>query len=691
MRLINTATLQLDEFVGEIPEYAIVSHTWGDREVTFQEFYTPEGRQEPSYAKIQLSARQARADGFKYVWIDTCCIDKTSSAELSEAINSMMVWYEKSQVCYAYLADVPATFSKDAQEAAFRRSKWFTRGWTLQELIAPPQLVFFDCAWNAMYTRHHKASLVSQITQIDHTFLVDFQYRLPAGVPAHEYSLRSALDLASVAQRMSWMSRRQTTRIEDMAYCLLGVFGINMPLIYGEGTRAFLRLQEEIMKYSDDHSLFAWNPPPVDDVTPVRDPSRQYVGLLATSPAHFSDCHDIIRITGNLKATPHFYLTNKGIRLKLPFDKPGKWTGPRVLLQCQDRKMPSRILAVGLRKGPGDVYAREYFPLNSVDISMWRRWHPESIYALAWGSSPTMAPDRPCTVILRNIDPSLRILGISSSEGNWKPGSHVVPEPAFKWKQPCIKVAVLLGTKHDAKLVLLLVVHGRLAYGLGRLSGKPRDNEDTWARIKLNCVRLFLDNPSRMVTRWWQSSGNIHERIKDSVHAGQVDHAVTKSYPSAYTSSVKLDYHLGQRLVSIDIKPSPTALDRFANIDGELLDRIRETLFRAFPGRLAHDPYDLIHYYAWAFFVFNGLMTRFAIAFCMGGLVSVLIFCLLTAIAIFDDFFKFPDTPRAQVHRIDTGSSDRRPRLLKYMLYYCIWIFAQLVFSQAWRKFRDEY
>jgi hypothetical protein len=194
-----------------------------------------------------------------YIWIDTCCIDKSSSAELSEAINSMYRWYEESEVCYAYLEDVEEDYEnacedpdKDANngsikslnenvEKNIRKSRWFTRGWTLQELVAPSQIIFFAKNWSVLGVLGEKdndswdpernlGKLLSSITTIPEAVLAD-------------PSLRTS---CSVAKKMSWAAYRQTTRDEDMAYSLLGIFEVNMPLLYGEGDRAFIRLQERL-------------------------------------------------------------------------------------------------------------------------------------------------------------------------------------------------------------------------------------------------------------------------------------------------------------------------------------------------------------------------------------------------------------------------------------------------------------
>ncbi|KAI1347725.1 HET-domain-containing protein [Xylaria sp. FL0043] len=189
------------------------------------------------YWKILKTCLQARKDGLNYLWVDTNCIDKTSSAELSEAINSMYSWYYSSSICYAYLSDVQITDLN-----SFRQSRWFRRGWTLQELLAPRTVRFYSSDWTPIGTKNHLASLLANITRVDEKYLL------------YAEDIRSA----SVAQRMAAVADRTTTRPEDIAYCLLGLFNVNMPLLYGEGAMAFVRLQEEIMRVSDDHSLFAW-------------------------------------------------------------------------------------------------------------------------------------------------------------------------------------------------------------------------------------------------------------------------------------------------------------------------------------------------------------------------------------------------------------------------------------------------
>jgi hypothetical protein len=251
MRLLqynSDGDFSLTEFVeSDIPKYAILSHRWEAEEVTFKDLVDVTSKSKASYGKIQFCGAQARRNGLQYFWVDTCCIDKSNSTELAEAINSMFRWYQDASRCYVYLSDVSrrpfdsADKSNEPWESSFRKSRWFTRGWTLQELIAPASVEFFSKEGELL---GNKTSLERQICEI-------------TGIPIR--ALRGgSLPNFSVTERMLWAASRETTCKEDMAYSLLGIFDVNMPLIYGEGReKALGRLREEIDKASKG-SLFSF-------------------------------------------------------------------------------------------------------------------------------------------------------------------------------------------------------------------------------------------------------------------------------------------------------------------------------------------------------------------------------------------------------------------------------------------------
>jgi hypothetical protein len=311
MRLINSSTLRLEEFTDQtIPPYATLSHTWGDTEATFQDIeslghYDTTGTR---FTKISYCCEEARRDGLSHAWVDTCCIDKSSSAELSEAINSMFRWYQKSQICYVYLSDLSLTEKDKGFCTEFANCRWFTRGWTLQELLASQQVTFFNKSWVPVGSKTDLSQMISRITRIDPVFI--------QGNPS--------LFSASIARRMSWASQRQTTRAEDLAYCLLGIFEINMPLLYGEGSRAFLRLQEELMKGSRDQSLFAWK---------SAERGAECEGVFAKHPSQFRDSVDIVPYP--TQGGP-YSMTNNGLCIQVPTLSPSP-SGEICVLGCQYR------------------------------------------------------------------------------------------------------------------------------------------------------------------------------------------------------------------------------------------------------------------------------------------------------------------------------------------------------------------
>jgi hypothetical protein len=367
MRLLNVHTREISEFLSDtdIEPYAILSHTWRhNEEASFEDFQSlPKGllTAKKGYTKIDYCCRQAEADGYDWVWADTyvfrphvatffiycwpgsianecesCCIDKRSSAELSEAINSMFRLYKGAAVCYAYFADVQTHDNSDRLHTELTNSRWFTRGWTLQELLAPREMVLYTFDWQRIGSRFEFRDALSKITSIEVEYLCG----------------NHPLERASVSKRMSWAATRDTSRTEDIAYCLLGIFDVNMPLLYGEGKKAFRRLQEEILKANPmDHTLFAWgkivdvpkrqitDPLQLQGQKPIpwsaADASESLRGLFAESPKEFlhsggfspwrgtEGFYNTERTTerGTIARTSQYYPTVAGesVNIALPF------------------------------------------------------------------------------------------------------------------------------------------------------------------------------------------------------------------------------------------------------------------------------------------------------------------------------------------------------------------------------------
>jgi len=238
MRLLECVNGKLRltiDLARDIPEYAILSHTWGldSEEVTFRDLVDGTGENKTGYEKIRFCAEQARRDGLQYFWVDTCCIDKSNNTELSTAINSMFRWYHNAARCYVYLSGISAAGRKSSaiiRDPAFRTHRWFTRGWTLQELLAPVSVEFFTQDGQRLGDKRSLEQHIREITGIATLALRD-----------------NDLSQFDIEERFKWAKTRQTTHEEDWAYCLLGIFGIFMPLIYGEGkAHAVHRLEKEI-------------------------------------------------------------------------------------------------------------------------------------------------------------------------------------------------------------------------------------------------------------------------------------------------------------------------------------------------------------------------------------------------------------------------------------------------------------
>lgn len=346
MRLLNVRTLKLESFFGkQPPPYAILSHTWEQEELLYADIQDPAAPfpvLKIGAYKVKKSCTQALQHGFDYIWIDTCCIDKTSSAELSESINSMFAWYRHADICFAYLGDIDVPYA--TVKVPVERSRWLTRGWTLQELIAPRQVIFYNNRWKEIGRREPDAaifdnsqflSVLAKATGIPSSVLC----RRGAGPCAlrnlfeqateeqHDMRLYNGIcqvcsgrdtfpaflkERYSNAQKMSWAARRVTTRRDDQAYCLLGIFEVNMPLLYGEGDVAFIRLQEEIMRKSDDSSLLAF------DHFKLESPWKTgELGLLAPSARFFEDSAIRLPRSSRMQTMNRITVDSKLIGLRL--------------------------------------------------------------------------------------------------------------------------------------------------------------------------------------------------------------------------------------------------------------------------------------------------------------------------------------------------------------------------------------
>ncbi|CAI0647514.1 unnamed protein product [Colletotrichum noveboracense] len=335
MKLIHIENLDIQEFFDTPPPYAILSHTWEKDEVTFHDVSQKRVDGKAGWIKITSFCKivnEYLLDPVKYVWVDTCCINKSSSEELSEGINSMFRYYQEAVSCFVYLADVAYSDPSKPVDTSFERSRWSTRGWTLQELIAPTDLVFFDKEWQRIETKGDWSG-------------------------------------ASIARRMSWASTRETTRLEDIAYCLLGLFNVHMPLLYVEGSRAFIRLQEEILRQSDDYSLFAWDASQAEE-------NIAHIGVLATHPKFFKD-------SGSIEAYPvagPISISNLGIHARLSFEKNA--TGQTLVhLPCGFAGDVDSVVVLGLNLFQAEPVilsrARSKFRVSSTSETLRPEHHSE--------------------------------------------------------------------------------------------------------------------------------------------------------------------------------------------------------------------------------------------------------------------------------------------------------------------------
>jgi len=370
MRLLRTSTLEFQEFdLSLAPPFAILSHTWGEDEITFDDMRGDRAatKHRQGFQKVANFCQKAKEFGLDFGWIDTCCIDKRSSAELSEAINSMYQYYAISAVCFIHLADVEFGGAEPVV-AMIQKSRWFTRGWTLQELIASPTRRVFDAAWAPIIFDDMDKELGHGLDVLTEVLAAAAQ--LPIKL------LRGSSPVGSfcVADRMSWAATRHTTREEDMAYCLMGLFDVHMPIIYGEGGRkAFRRLQMEIMQTCFDQTLFAWRGP------------YENSGLLARKPSDFFDTPEL-SIWGPRYLSP-YTMTNVGLSVRL-IDVTSRGEEETelpqaplmVIIQC-DIQSPSNLQWLGLAICLEPV-AGASFQVNGSQGTAYRRVRCNELHAV---------------------------------------------------------------------------------------------------------------------------------------------------------------------------------------------------------------------------------------------------------------------------------------------------------------------
>ncbi|KAI6004437.1 heterokaryon incompatibility protein-domain-containing protein [Pisolithus orientalis] len=347
----------------EATKYAIVSHRWIEgAEVDYQEMTKlaemkeakqNEIRERLGYKKIIRSCEQALRDGYKYLWIDTCCINKPDISELSRSIKSMYRWYKNSSVCYAYLHDITdLSFPTASSEKRYPDSKgwpvWFSRGWTLQEMIAPVDVWFFNKDWKALGDKRTLAPTLSRITRVPQHILTD---------------RFSPNNRPCAAQIMSWAADRTTGEVEDKAYSLFGLLGVNIPVMYGEGKEAFRRLQLEFVREANDGSIFAWG---------FHRDSQRSGSILADDPSFFRGCENMELITPDEYLRHHrFQMPQLWLMPYIRRDRYDPWVMTNRGIQCRTFLRPcvhSRLhfeTPLPCRFGPSG-------PPVSIKLALWQ-------------------------------------------------------------------------------------------------------------------------------------------------------------------------------------------------------------------------------------------------------------------------------------------------------------------------------
>ena len=523
MRLLDTKSLELRFFHGATPSYAILSHTWVDgEEVTFEDYGTLAAKEKLGYQKIVQCCARARTDGYQYAWIDTCCIDKRSSSELSEAINSMFRWYKNAAVCYAWLPDVSASESSNLlhdpyQMSEFSGSRWFTRAWTLQELLAPSDVVFVAGPdWITIGTKATLKSAISSIT----------------GISIEVLSNSDEVFKASIAQKFSWASRRHATRTEDIAYCLLGIMNVSLPLLYGEGHDAFVRLQMELLRVTNEHTIFAW----MQTSSPSDWDWQQDLGLLATSPMAFKDCADVMP-TREFNAAPHT-ITNMGLSITLPTVRSslGLVNVLVAYLNCTSARY-GRVCLYLHRRGemhfyrlgrglaePGRKWAQStslYIDLTSWSSGMHSLARRPTIFDQLHESRNLYRQNRPFVGHNADVEPHLEPFEISSWATGTQRRSRAVTLSSYIRRSPSFALAVaryswLVMSRNNVHILLPTVPLGILA-GVLNFSASKVFALNLLAMVPL--ATLIADSSAELPDQLGPKVGGLLEEIFANVVA----------------------------------------------------------------------------------------------------------------------------------------------------------------------------
>jgi hypothetical protein len=581
MRLLHVLTRELHEFSSDPPPYAILSHTWGKEEVTFEDVGKPNHSSKlgfkmgkPNYTsmrgykKIDGCCKQAQLSGFEWVWIDTCCIDKSSSAELTETINSMFAWYERSSMCYIYLEDVPPADPDDhkAQGSAFRSSRWFTRGWTLQELLASRHRQIFDSMWQRIYLDSDGGpNHPGRASEMEDRLLSEI-----TGIPKQCLQRITPLSNYSVSERMSWACRRSTTRVEDMAYCLLGIFEVNMPLLYGEGGRAFFRLQEEIIRKTPDETILCWDHGHCQGENSKGKPTA----ALALSPAEFTHGGELYersavadskrfvikRYEAAERLASHTTLSNQGILIELPLQFIDELNGLALaILNVETGPVDRRRVALPVvranrlysnifTKAPGStvfVLPKDYSPPPSSARIYLQHWSNKE-----WKISSTSIHDYPLSCNLELRGDSWRVDGWRCN--GWYPPIPLAVNSINPTKRSYASVYSSLPPR-------ILVIFGNQTSSLLCDLVTTRNKQSFEVKIGLSIVMTPALTPLKVL--YSAGSQNVQlsklDRFKWSnpaVHStlacgGRVVHGMAKYRPKAGYSA----FDLNQGLVNVEL------------------------------------------------------------------------------------------------------------------------------------------